>query len=121
MGCVTVKLILDLWISILYTWDMKNRKDNMFKETTTVLAIPEDLMIVKLQEQFNLNAVPMEEWEYGRDNGIWIRDDICKKETDYYPYAEGTMDDSNILNKFLSANGWYAQPYDSETIMIYEI
>ena len=99
---------------------MKNRKEYMFKETTTVLAIPEDLMIVKLQEQFNLNAVPMEEWD-GSTGGIWIRDDICKKETGYYRYAEDTMNDSNILNQFLSSNGYFAEPYDAETIMVYEI
>ena len=111
MGCVAVKLILDLWITILYRWDMKNRKDNMNQET----------MIKELESKFKLNAVPMEEWDSNRDNGIWIRDDICKESTGFYNYAEDSMNDDNILNKFMLKHGWYAQPYDAETIFFYEI
>lgn len=70
-----------------------------------------------LQEKFVLNAVPSEDFD-GSEGGIWIRDDICKPETDYYPYAEGTMQE-NELNTFLTKAGWFAEPYDSETIMIY--
>jgi len=80
----------------------------------------QEQMIKELESKFKLNAVPMEEWD-GSDNGIWIRDDICKKETGFYNYAEDTMNDNNILNQFLSSNGYFAEPYDSETIMIYEI
>ena len=80
----------------------------------------QEQMIKELESKFKLNAVPMEEWD-GSDNGIWTRDDICKKETGFYNYAEDTMNDNNILNQFLSSNGYFAEPYDSETIMIYEI
>jgi hypothetical protein len=80
----------------------------------------QEQMIKELESKFKLNAVPMEEWD-GSDNGIWIRDDICKKETGFYNYAEDTMNDNNILNQFLSSNGYFAEPYDSETIVIYEI
>ena len=83
------------------------------------MATPAKTMMRMLNEKFNLNAVSTEEWD-GRKGGIWIRDDICKPETDYYPYANGTMDMDNVLNKFLSSKGWYAEPYDSETIMMYK-
>ena len=78
-----------------------------------------DTMLDALNKKFNLNAVPSEEFDF-HAGGIWIRDDICKKETDFYPYAEGTGDDNNILNQFLVENGWFAEPHDSETIMIWE-
>ena len=80
----------------------------------------QETLIKNLVNKFELRAVPMEEWD-GSDTGIWIKDDICRESTDYYRYAEDTMNDDNILNKFLSANGWYAQPYDSETILLYPI
>ena len=75
-------------------------------------------LIKNLHTKFNLNAVPSEEFD-GVEGGVWIRDDICKPETDYYNYAEGTMED-NRLNRFLSAAGWFAEPYDSETIFIWK-
>ena len=83
-------------------------------------------MIKELESKFKLNAVPRFEFDAtlidGKEpQGIWIRDDICKESTGFYNYAEDTMNDSNILNQFLSSKGWYAEPYDAETIMIYEI
>ena len=86
----------------------------------------QETMIKELESKFKLNAVPVFEFDAtlidGKEpQGIWIRDDICKESTGFYNYAEDTMNDSNILNQFLSSNGYYAQPYDSETIMIYEI
>ena len=78
-----------------------------------------DTLIKNLNSKFNLNAVPSEDFN-GNKGGIWIRDDICKPETDYYNYAEGTMDPDNKLNKFLDSKGWFAEPYDSETIMIWK-
>jgi hypothetical protein len=88
--------------------------------------IKQKQMIKELETKFNLNAVSSFEFDAtlidGKEpQGIWIRDDICKKETGYYQYAEDTMNDNNILNQFLSSNGWYAQPHDSETIMLYPI
>lgn len=75
-------------------------------------------LIKNLHTEFNLNAVPSEEFGNAA-GGVWIRDDICKPETDYYNYAEGTMED-NRLNRFLSDAGWFAEPYDSETIFIWK-
>ena len=49
---------------------------------------------------------------------IRIRGSICKAETDWYNYAEATMEE-NRLNDYLKKNGWYAEPYDAETIMLW--
>ena len=79
------------------------------------------VLIDRIRSKFNLNAVDATEF-YGYDSdGIWIRDDICREETGYYNYADGTMDDSNVLNKFLAKAGWFAEPYDGETIMLYKV
>ena len=83
-------------------------------------------MIKELETKFKLNAVSRFEFDAtlidGKEpQGIWIKDDICKESTDLYRYAEDTMNDDNILNKFLTKHGWYAQPYDPETIMVYPI
>ena len=76
-------------------------------------------LMKKLQEKFGLNAVCASEF-YGRESdGIWIRDDICKESTGWYNYADETMNPENVLNKFINGAGWHAEPYDSETIMIY--
>ena len=72
-----------------------------------------------LYKEFDLNAVPSEDFD-GHTGGIWIRDDICKPSTDFYPYADGTMDDDNVLNKFLAHHGWHAEPNDAETILIWQ-
>jgi len=74
-----------------------------------------------LQEKFNLNAVPSEEFESDRWGGIWIRDDICKPETDHYQYANDTANKANKLNQFLATVGWFADPYDNMTIMMWEV
>ena len=84
----------------------------------------QETLIKNLETKFKLNAVPRFEFDAtlidGKEpQGIWIRDDICKESTEYYRYAEDTMNDNNILNKYLKDNGWYAEPYDSETIMLY--
>ena len=79
----------------------------------------ENQMIKLLGTKFNLNVVPREEFD-GDAFGLWIRDDICKPETNYYNYSDATMED-NKLNDFLTKCGWYASPYDSETIMLYKI
>jgi len=76
-------------------------------------------LIDALAEKFCLNCVPSEEFD-GRTGGVWVRDDICKQETDWYNYADGTMEE-NDLNRFLRKAGWTAEPYDSETIMLYRI
>lgn len=77
-------------------------------------------LIKTLKAKFNLNAVDASEFYNYKTKGIWIRDDICKPETDYYGYANATMEE-NRLNSFLTSKGWYAEPYDSETIMLYPV
>lgn len=83
-----------------------------------------DALIKNLHNKFNLNAVYAGEF-YGypadgsSDKGIWIRDDICKKETGWYNYANDTMDMDNILNQYLRKHGWHTEAHDAETIMIY--
>tara|TARA_Y100000385_G_scaffold230928_1_gene242706 strand:- start:537 stop:791 length:255 start_codon:yes stop_codon:yes gene_type:complete len=77
-------------------------------------------MMKNLSNKFKLNAVSAEEF-YGEgqcSSGIWIRGSICKAETDWYNYAEATMEE-NKLNDYLKKNGWYAEPYDAETIMMF--
>ena len=75
-----------------------------------------ETMIKNLEKKFNLLAVPREEFDGLGTTGLWIRDNICKPETDYYN-AAATMEE-NKLNSFLKKNGWWAEPYDAETIML---
>ena len=79
-------------------------------------------MIESLKSNFNLSSKPAEDFyaDDTIDTGLWINDDICKPETDYYNYADGTLE-NNKLNDFLKKNGWFAEPYDGETIMIWPI
>lgn len=77
-------------------------------------------LINSLKSKFNLNAVDASDFYGYKDQGIWIRDDICKPETDYYGYANATMEE-NRFNSFLTSKGWYAEPYDGETIMLYQV
>ena len=80
-----------------------------------------DTLIKNLRNKFNLNAVYSGEF-YGDgspDKGIWIRDNICKEETGWFDYANDTMNFSNVLNQYLNKHGWYTEPHDAETIMIY--
>lgn len=76
-----------------------------------------ETMIKNLAKKFNLLAVPREEFDGHGTTGLWIRDNICKPETDYYNYAAATMEE-NKLNSFLKKNGWWPEPYDAETIML---
>ena len=75
-------------------------------------------IIETLKEKFNLNAVCASEFYGSSSPGIWIKDDICKPETDFYGYANATLED-NMLNRWLESKNWYAEPYDGETIMLY--
>ena len=77
-------------------------------------------MIKNLRSKFDLNAVDSAEFD-GRDGGIWIRGNICNEATGYYNYANETMNDENVLNKYLKKHGFFAEAYDSETIMMYNI
>ena len=79
-----------------------------------------DKLAAQLKSKFNLSTRPAEEF-YGHSLesvGLWINDNVCKKETDYYDYADGTLE-NNKLNDYLEAKGWYAEPYDAETIMVW--
>ena len=77
-------------------------------------------MIKNLRSKFDLNAVDSAEFN-GRSGGIWIRGDICKEATGFYDPANDTLDDDNVLNKYLRKQGWYAEAYDSDTIMMYNV
>jgi len=79
-----------------------------------------ETMMKNLSNKFKLNAVGAEEFfgEGRSGTGIWIRGNICKVETGWYNYAEATMEE-NKLNDYLKKNGWYAEPYDAETIMMF--
>jgi len=74
----------------------------------------------QLETKFDLKTDTTESFGIGK-GGIWIRDDIANEKTEFYNYSEGTMVENNILNQFLFKNGWFAEPYDSETIMLYQI
>jgi len=74
----------------------------------------------QLEAKFDLKTDTTEAFGIGK-GGIWIRDDIANEKTEFYNYSEGTMVENNILNQFLFKNGWFAEPYDSETIMLYQI
>ena len=76
-----------------------------------------ETMIKNLEKKFNLLAGPREEFDGRGTTGLWIRDNICKPETDFYNYAEATMEE-NKLNSYLKKNGWFAEPYDAGTIML---
>ena len=75
-------------------------------------------MIKNLESKFGIPAVPADEFYGYANDGIWCRGNICTEKTDYYPYAEGTMQ-KNKLNDYLESKGWFAEPYDNETIMFY--
>ena len=77
-------------------------------------------MIKNLRSKFDLNAVDSAEFD-GRSGGIWIRGDICNEATGFYDSANDTLDDDNVLNKYLRKQGWYAEAYDSDTIMMYNV
>lgn len=85
------------------------------------MAVSKNVMMERIQKKFALNAVDATDFYGYESDGIWIRDDICTEKTGFYNYADGTMDDSNVLNKFLNKAGWFAEPYDSETIMLYKM
>ncbi len=77
-----------------------------------------DTLIKNLGTKFGLSAVHADKFYGCPTEGIWINDDICTEKTDFYPYADGTLDD-NKLNTYLHSKGWFAEPHDSETIMLY--
>ena len=71
-------------------------------------------------DRFGLNLVPSEEFD-GHPGGIWVRDNIAKESTDWYNYWEGTLDHDNVLNVFMRERGFFAEPYDNETIFFWRI
>jgi hypothetical protein len=76
-------------------------------------------MIQLVRDEFKLNAVCSSEFN-GRAGGVWIRDNICQASTRFYDYADGTMEE-NFLNTWLKKRGWFAEPYDAETILFYPV
>jgi len=82
-----------------------------------------------LEKRFDLTVGTTEEFDgnnAGGKGGIWIRDNIasltCNLWLKNYAWDSlGTAVENNVLNKFLEKNGWFAEPYDAETIMLYSI
>jgi len=102
-------------------------------------------MIKSLKDNFNVNAVSLQEWDsdYDYEDGLWIKTsfmnlDIKKMDEmlvdfDWNNYApkgydneDGTFSNgtavmpewdepSELINKFVEDNGWMIEPYDSGT------
>lgn len=82
-------------------------------------------MIEILNEKFTgIKAVPASEF-YGKEcDGIWFRgtesadiDGLPVFSDSVFPETMGV---NKKLNSELEKNGWYAEPYDSGTLMAYE-
>ena len=76
-----------------------------------------DDLMAELVERYTVNAVPSEEFN-GNGGGIWLRDDVWGKLS--YD-ADDTLNDDHVFNAYLKAAGWFAEPYDSETIFLYPL
>tara|TARA_R110002012_G_scaffold298325_2_gene496672 strand:- start:314 stop:562 length:249 start_codon:yes stop_codon:yes gene_type:complete len=63
-------------------------------------------------------AVPMADWD-GSDDGIWFRGSEDYVEADGRLIMSGGWDVHPRLEKILDDAGWYAEPYDSGTLMAY--
>jgi len=76
-----------------------------------------DLMKL-LEKKFNLTVGTSEEF-YGEDSvgGIWIRDGLCTELTDYFDYEIGI--EGNILNEFIKSQGWFIEPNDADTMLLW--
>jgi hypothetical protein len=74
-------------------------------------------MIAELASTWNLDAAPISEF-YGHNKykGIWI-----KNAYDANVSAETTLDSNHPFMLFVAARGFFAEPYDSETIMLYKV
>ncbi len=74
----------------------------------------------ELKSRFGLNAVPSEEFGASYRGGIWIRGSVSNEQTDWYN-ADDTMYPERPFNQYLKQKKWYAEPYDSETIMLWQL
>ena len=56
------------------------------------------------------------------EEGILIGNEQLEEDVPPMEFGANLSDfiDDNILNKFLSLHGWYAEPYDAETIFFYK-
>jgi hypothetical protein len=74
----------------------------------------------QLEEKFNLKLGTTEEYYGNNENkgGLWIRDGLSTKLTDYFDYDFGY--EKTNLNKFIESKGWIIYPYDSETMHLYK-
>lgn len=63
-------------------------------------------------------AVPMADWD-GSDDGIWFRGSEDYVEADGRLIFGGGFDVHPKLEKILDDAGWFAEPYDSGTLMAY--
>lgn len=96
-------------------------------KTSKKIITSEEKMIDILNNAFpGCNAVSTEEWD-GRSGGIWFRGtESC--EVDDMPFYDGlaqhfwnTFGVNPAVEKLLNYHGWYAEAYDSGTLMAYKI
>lgn len=71
-----------------------------------------------LAKKFNLEVVDASEF-YGYQNfGIWIRDGIYDLN---YGIEHNLRARPHPLNDYVDEAGWFIEPYDSETFLVYPI
>jgi hypothetical protein len=73
-------------------------------------------MINELAKTWSMEAASLSEF-YGHDKykGIWIKNAYVANVS-----AETTLNPDHPFSEFVAARGFFAEPYDSETIMLYK-
>lgn len=74
-------------------------------------------LMKNLSTKFKLEVVGGEEF-YGRPSeGIWIRDGLSK-----INYSlEANLQGNHPLDEFIRKCGWFVEPYDAETFLVYPV
>jgi len=73
-------------------------------------------LMKKLQKDLKIETRPSEDFDSNMRGGIWFYRDYSG-----YFNAEDTMDMDHPVNIPLDENGWFSEPYDSETIFAYKL
>lgn len=89
------------------------------------MALSEQAMISKINKVLpEANAVPMAEF-YGDPSrkGIWLRGSEEFASDGLPIFNAGTIEDAlhPTLQAIVDDNGWYGEPYDGGTLMLYEV
>lgn len=85
-----------------------------------MMKLSRNKMMQELQNKFELPVVPSEEFGNNYKGGIWVRGSVSNEKTNWYN-ADDTLYPEVAFNQFLSKRGWFAEPYDSETIFFYKV